>query len=58
MRDHARWLRCIYTIAGAIVCPGIVRFSACPALLAAATANKKTVDADAVQQALLDQEAS
>jgi hypothetical protein len=28
------------------------------ALLATATANKKTVDADAVQQALLDQEAS
>jgi len=38
--------------------PRLAQNLALGALLAAATANKKTVDADAVQQALLDQEAS
>ncbi len=38
--------------------PRLAQNLAFGALLAAATANKGTVDADAVQQALLDQEAS
>jgi type II secretory pathway predicted ATPase ExeA len=38
--------------------PRLAQNLALGALLAAATANKKTVDADAVQQALLDQEAT
>ena len=38
--------------------PRLVQSLALGALLAAATANKKTVDIDAVQQALLDQEAA
>jgi type II secretory pathway predicted ATPase ExeA len=38
--------------------PRLAQNLALGALLAAASANKKTVDADAVQQALLDQEAS